>query len=113
MKYIAALLVALGTLNAAMAGEYLVQQSDCDKLATEAKGIATKHERGIERSEVLYHILEREKLNNNGYVATLPMLISITADLYAGTLKTSAKTIASEVSQMCEEYIGTPLQTND
>ena len=110
MKYLATvLLLALGSYSAAdaVAGEYLIQQSDCDKLAKEATGIAKKHDAGVAKAEVLTYLRDEEKMGDTGYRATVPLLLNITDDLYRGSLNTTTATIASEVSAMCEEFITT------
>jgi hypothetical protein len=110
MKHLATvLLLALGSLNVAHAGdyEYLVQQSDCTKLAKEAEGIAKKHEAGVAKAEVLTYLRADNKMDDMGYRATVPLLFNITDDLYRGSLNTTTATIASEVSAMCEEHVST------
>ena len=116
MKHLATvLLLALGSLIAtnAVAGEYLVQQKDCNNLAKEAKGIAKKHEDGVAKAEVLTYLRDEKKMGDMGYRATVPLLLNITDDLYRGSLNTTTDTIASEVSAMCEEYINTTVPTHD
>lgn len=112
MKHLATvLLLALGSYSAAnaVAGEYLIQQSDCDRLAKEATGIAKKHDAGVAKAEVLTYLREEKKMEDTGYRATVPLLLNITDDLYRGSLNTTTATIASEVSAMCEEFITTPV----
>jgi hypothetical protein len=116
MKYlVTVLLLALGSLSAAnaVAGEYLVQQTDCDRLAKEATGIAKKHDAGVAKAEVLTYLRDEQKMGDNGYRATVPLLLNITDDLYRGSLNATTDTIASEVSAMCEEHINTPVPIND
>lgn len=110
MKYLATvLLLALGSLSAAnaVANEYLVQQTDCNNLAREAKGISKKHDAGVAKAEVLTYLRDEQKMGDMGYRATVPLLLNITDDLYRGSLNTTTDTIASEVSAMCEEFINT------
>lgn len=116
MKHLATvLLLALGSVSAAnaVAGEYLVQQTDCDRLAKEAKGIAQKHDAGVAKAEVLTYLRADNKMGDTGYRATVPVLLSITDDLYRGSLNTTTATIAQEVAEMCEEQIGTAIPLNN
>lgn len=116
MKHLATvLLLALGSLSAAnaVAGEYLIQQTDCNKLAKESKGIAKKHDAGVAKAEVLTYLRDEKKMGDMGYRATVPLLFNITDDLYRGSLNTTTATIADEVSAMCEEYVSTTVPIND
>jgi len=116
MKHlVTVLLLALGSLNATVvvAGEYLIQQSDCNKLAAEAEGIAKRHDRGVAKAEVLTYLRDDTKMGDMGYRSTVPLLLNIAEDLYSGSLNTTTATIASEVSAMCEEYVSTTVPIND
>ncbi|MNQ11080.1 hypothetical protein D3C85_239360 [compost metagenome] len=116
MKHLATvLLLALGSLSVAnaVAGEYLVQQKDCDNLAKEAAGISKKHDAGVAKAEVLTYLRADNKMDDMGYRATVPLLFNITDDLYRGSLNTTTATIASEVSAMCEEHISTTIAVNN
>jgi hypothetical protein len=116
MKHLATvLLLALGSLSTAhaVAGEYLVQQTDCNNLAKEAEGIAKKHDAGVAKAEVLTYLRDDAKMSDMGYRATVPLLFNITDDLYRGSLNTTTATIAEDVSAMCEEHVSTTVPIND
>ena len=112
MKYIASLLFAMVSLSVT-AGEYTVKEADCRRLGQEAQAVADKHKGGDGRNEVLYHLLNKRKLGDVAYLATAPMLFSITADLYSGELAVDSNTVGSSVESMCLGKVGTVLQYND
>lgn len=112
MKHIATLLFALVS-SSAIAGEYTIQEGDCRRLGQDAQAVADKHKSGDGRNEVIYHLLNKQKLGDVAYLATAPMLFSITADLYSGDLAVDDDSVGSSIESMCRSKIGTVLQYND